>query len=95
VPDIAELELVEASARLRPGTPDNLPVIGGGATRGLVWATGHHRNGILLAPLTAEAVLSAVRDGDPAPLGAGVAPERFRSRSARSEPPHELAGRPA
>ena len=95
LPDVAELELVEASARLRPGTPDNLPVVGAGAARGLVWATGHHRNGILLAPLTAEAVLSAIRDGDPAPLGAAIAPERFLGRSARSEPAHELAGRPA
>jgi glycine oxidase len=97
VPDVAELELIEASARLRPGTPDNLPVIGGGATRGLVWATGHYRNGILLAPLTAEAVLSAVSGGDPAPLGAAVAPERFGlgRASARSDPHRELAGRPA
>ena len=40
----------------RPGTPDNAPVIGPGALEGLTWATGHHRNGILLAPLTAELV---------------------------------------
>jgi hypothetical protein len=43
-------------AGLRPGTPDNLPLIGPGAIEGLVLATGHYRNGILLAPLTADAV---------------------------------------
>jgi glycine oxidase len=56
LPDIAELELVETLAGLRPGTPDNRPVIGPGAVEGLVLATGHYRNGILLAPTTAEAV---------------------------------------
>jgi glycine oxidase len=56
LPDVAEMELVEAMAGLRPGTPDNLPLIGPGAMDGLVLATGHYRNGILLAPLTAERV---------------------------------------
>jgi glycine oxidase len=56
LPEIAELKLVEATAGLRPGTPDNLPLIGPGALEGLVLATGHYRNGILLAPLTAERV---------------------------------------
>jgi glycine oxidase len=56
LPEIAELELVEATAGLRPGTPDNLPLIGPGALEGLVLATGHYRNGVLLAPLTAERV---------------------------------------
>ena len=57
VPDIAEMELVDAAAGLRPGTPDNMPLIGSGALEGLVLATGHYRNGILLAPLTAERVV--------------------------------------
>jgi glycine oxidase len=56
LPEIAELELVEATAGLRPTTPDNLPLIGPGAIEGLLLATGHFRNGILLAPLTAERV---------------------------------------
>jgi glycine oxidase len=56
LPDIAELELVEASAGLRPGTPDNTPLIGPGAIEGLHLATGHFRNGILLAPVTARLV---------------------------------------
>lgn len=56
LPDVAEMELVEAMAGLRPGTPDNLPLIGPGALDGLILACGHYRNGILLAPITGEAV---------------------------------------
>jgi glycine oxidase len=56
VPGVSELQIEELCVGLRPGTPDNLPVIGAGALDGLIWATGHHRNGILLAPLTAELV---------------------------------------
>jgi glycine oxidase len=56
LPDVAEMELVDASAGLRPGTPNNLPLVAPGAIEGLVLATGHYRNGILLAPLAAEAV---------------------------------------
>ena len=57
LPDVAELELVDARAGLRPGTPDGRPVIGPGLRDGLLWATGHGRNGVLLAPLTANRVL--------------------------------------
>ena len=56
LPDVGELELVGARAGLRPGTPDNTPVIGRDELEGLVWATGHWRNGVLLAPLTGESV---------------------------------------
>ncbi len=56
LPDIAEMELLEASAGLRPGTPDNLPRIGPSPVEGLLWATGHFRNGILMAPLAAEGI---------------------------------------
>ena len=56
LPGVAELVIDELSAGLRPGTPDNAPLIGPGALAGLHWATGHHRNGILLAPMTAELV---------------------------------------
>jgi glycine oxidase len=60
LPDVAEMELVDAIAGLRPGTPNNLPLVGPGAIDGLVLATGHFRNGILLAPLAAEAVADLV-----------------------------------
>jgi glycine oxidase len=56
LPDIAEMELLDAAAGLRPGTPDNLPLVGPGALDGLLLACGHYRNGILLAPLAAEKV---------------------------------------
>nr|WP_253768907.1 glycine oxidase ThiO [Goodfellowiella coeruleoviolacea] len=64
LPGIAEYALVECAAGLRPGTPDNLPLIGW-LEPGLVVATGHHRNGFLLAPITAEAVLALLDDRPP------------------------------
>ena len=60
LPEIAELELVEAVAGLRPATPDNLPLIGSGAIAGLTLATGHFRNGMLLAPLTAQRIAESL-----------------------------------
>jgi glycine oxidase len=57
VPGISELHIEELGVGYRPGTPDNVPIIGRGSLQGLLWATGHHRNGILLAPLTAELVV--------------------------------------
>jgi glycine oxidase len=63
LPDIGELELTAPRAGLRPATPDNAPAIGAGV-EGLVWATGHHRNGVLLAPLTARAVTRLIADGE-------------------------------
>jgi glycine oxidase len=60
VPGISELHIDEIGVGYRPSTPDNAPVIGPGAIEGLTWATGHHRNGILLAPLTAELVMRAL-----------------------------------
>lgn len=66
LPGIAEYALVESAAGLRPGSPDNLPLIGALGPAGLLVATGHHRNGILLAPVTAAAVVALLR-GDPVP----------------------------
>jgi glycine oxidase len=77
VPGVLELDIEELSAGLRPATPDNVPAIGPGALEGLVWATGHFRNGILLAPVTAELVASALA-GEPLPEFAAPAdPLRF------------------
>jgi glycine oxidase len=67
LPDVEERELVEASAGLRPATPDNLPFVGPAGPEGLLWATGHHRGGVLLAPLTAGAVVDLLA-GRAAPL---------------------------
>jgi glycine oxidase len=75
VPGVLELELEEVLAGLRPATPDNLPAIG--AHDGLVWATGHHRNGILLSGLTGELAAAALC-GEPLPDWAAPAdPARF------------------
>jgi glycine oxidase len=59
VPDVLELEFVGVIAGLRPATPDNVPLIGR-SDDGLIYATGHYRNGILLAPLTAARVADAL-----------------------------------
>jgi glycine oxidase len=77
VPGISELVIDEISAGLRPGTPDNAPAIGPASLAGLHWAVGHHRNGILLAPVTAELVAAGIA-GEPLPeYAAEFAPERF------------------
>jgi glycine oxidase len=73
LPGILELQIEELSVGFRPATPDNAPVIGPAAVEGVLWATGHHRNGILLAPLTAELVADALlapAAGGRAPVGA-------------------------
>jgi glycine oxidase len=57
LPEVGELEFVGARAGLRPATPDNVPLVGPDRDlNGLIWATGHLRNGVLLAPLTADTV---------------------------------------
>ncbi len=61
VPGVLELDVEETIAGLRPGTPDNAPLLGPSpVVEGLHWATGHHRNGILLAPVTGELVAGAL-----------------------------------
>jgi glycine oxidase len=79
VPGIDELRIEELSVGLRPGTPDNAPAIGPGALAGLVWATGHHRNGILLAPLTAELLLATLLHESPGPLAEACRPDRLQA----------------
>jgi glycine oxidase len=82
VPEIGELELAEVRVGLRPGTPDNAPVLGPGALEGLVWATGHYRNGVLDAPVTARAVAELLAgEGWPDELRS-FAPERFERVTA-------------
>jgi glycine oxidase len=110
VPGISELEIEELSVGLRPGTPDNAPAIGPAAVPGLIWACGHYRNGILLAPLTAELVLRVLgADADAAGTGFGsadadgpeldaflsaCAPERFTAAAERSRDTGGGAGEP-
>jgi glycine oxidase len=77
IPGVSELKIEELCVGLRPCTPDNAPAIGAGALDGLTWATGHHRNGILLAPLTAELVVRLLRGEAADPLLGACAPQRF------------------
>lgn len=77
VPGMAELVLDELVAGLRPATPDNVPAIGPGAVPGLHWAAGHHRNGILLTPITADIVTAALTGEELPEPAAAVAPTRF------------------
>ena len=77
VPGVLELELEETFAGLRPTTPDNTPLIGRSERTGLVFATGHHRNGVLLASITGDLVADALAGAAPE---AGLAPDRFAVR---------------
>lgn len=75
VPAVADLELVEAAVGLRPGTPDDGPLIG--EWEGLLVAAGHFRNGILLAPVTADAIAALLTGDEPPPETAPFDPRRF------------------
>jgi glycine oxidase len=77
VPGITELEFTEAVARLRPGTPDNGPVLGPCAADGLVLATGHFRNGVLLTPITADVIVDYLQTGRWPEVAAHFTVERF------------------
>jgi glycine oxidase len=89
LPGVAEFALLEVAAGLRPGSPDNLPLIGrlgdgDSADGGPLVATGHHRNGILLAPVTADAVVALLR-GEPMPdVVTPADPARFRRNPRRT-----------
>ncbi len=84
VPEVGELELVEAAAGLRPGTPDNAAVVGPGDLDGLIWATGHWRNGVLATPLTGEVVADLLAGGSLPDELAPLAPERFERAEVRA-----------
>jgi glycine oxidase len=58
IPEVTELAFAEVRTGLRPGTPDNAPLLGETSVDGLFLATGHFRNGVLLAPITADIIAS-------------------------------------
>ena len=89
IPEIAELELAGTTAGLRPGSPDNAPLIGASATEGLLVATGHFRNGVLQAPLTADCIAALLSGEDPPIDLTPFSPERFAGSPA--ERPVEVA----
>jgi glycine oxidase len=84
LPEVGELELVQARAGLRPGTPDNAPVVGRDELEGLIWASGHWRNGVLLAPLTGDGVAELLSGGESPPELAALTPARFAAAEARA-----------
>ena len=77
LPVTSELILAETCAGLRPGTPDNGPVVGACGPDGLLLASGHYRNGILMSPVTADAVVAMLTGGSPAPEWEPFTPQRF------------------
>jgi len=64
MPMSAEYALAETSVGWRPGTPDNAPILGGCDLDGLVLATGHYRNGVLLTPITADVISTLIISGE-------------------------------
>lgn len=78
VPGITELELVETLARWRPGTVDNAPLLGPSGLAGLVLATGHYRNGVLLTPITGDVIAELLTTGALPELAAPFTVDRFR-----------------
>jgi glycine oxidase len=78
VPRLSQATFVGARVGLRPATVDEMPIIGRSKKMpGLVYATGHYRNGVLLAPLTARAVADLILDNRDDPLLAAASPQRF------------------
>ncbi|MEU8183426.1 glycine oxidase ThiO [Micromonospora sp. NPDC049044] len=87
LPELAEYDLVEAVAGLRPGTPDNAPILGPLPGRpDVLAATGHHRHGIVLTPITADLIADLVCTGVPDPLLAPFRPDRFAGTVTGGEP---------
>ena len=79
LPEAWRATFIDARAGLRPATPDELPIIGPSPTvEGLVYATGHYRNGVLLAPLTAAIVADLIMDGRRDPALTLTSPDRYR-----------------
>ncbi len=77
VPAVEELPIAEMWVGHRPGSRDDAPILGPSAVPGLIYATGHHRNGILLAPVTANFIAHAVIDGVVPPAIAPFGIDRF------------------
>ncbi|MEU9360054.1 glycine oxidase ThiO [Streptomyces sp. NPDC048301] len=91
VPGITELPLTETRAGLRPSSPDNAPLLGPTALPGLHLATGHHRNGVLLTPVTGDVMAQVLTTGEPPEVGRPFTPSRFAPAAGSPEPSHSPA----
>ena len=80
----AEAELTETLVRFRPGTPDNAPILGPTELPGLVAATGHYRNGVLLTPVTADAIAELLVTGTLPAVAEEFTAARFASHAGDS-----------
>jgi len=85
VPAVEELPIDEMWVGHRPGSRDDAPILGTGLIDGLIYATGHHRNGILLTPITADAIAKLVLEGAADPAIRPFSIERFGSLRAAAE----------
>ena len=83
-PSLGGFSVTETWAGLRPGTPDERPVLGPAPLQGLILATGHYRNGILLTPVTARLIADFVASGDASPLAPWLL-ARFEREGAAAE----------
>jgi glycine oxidase len=82
LPGIYDLPIIESWVGFRPASRDDAPILGPTALAGLIMATGHHRNGILLAPITAQTIADCVLTGE---TPASILPftlDRFMAREA-------------
>ena len=79
VPGLTELAFAEVNAGLRPGSPDNAPLLGPVGPAGLLVATGHFRNGVLLTPVTAEAIATVLATGELPEVAKPFMASRFTS----------------
>ncbi len=78
------MQVIDSWAGLRPCAPDEQPVIGADSeVRGLFYATGHYRNGILLAPITGELIAKMIVENIASPLIEAFTPNRFRCAGVR------------
>ncbi|MGW1611251.1 glycine oxidase ThiO [Streptomyces sp. NPDC002285] len=86
VPGITELPLTETRAGLRPGSPDNAPLLGPTELEGLSLATGHYRNGVLLTPVTGDALAHVLTTGELPDEARAFTPRRFGAAALTEQP---------
>jgi glycine oxidase len=82
-PELSEAGFAEVSTGLRPGSPDNAPLVGASGVSGLVLATGHYRNGVLLTPITADGITDLVSNGRIPEVLRPFGPDRFLAAAVR------------
>ncbi|MFJ8945823.1 glycine oxidase ThiO [Streptomyces sp. NPDC102395] len=86
IPGISELPLTETRAGLRPASPDNAPLLGPSGLDGLLLATGHHRNGVLLTPVTGDVLAHVLTTGELPDLARPFTPRRFGAAALSEQP---------